>query len=122
VSDAPKVLVIDDDEGIRDFVSLALTDEGYEVEGAANGAAGLAAVEESRPALILLDTRMPVMDGIEFARVYRTRPRPHAPIVLLTAAADAASLAEEITPDAVLAKPFDLDELLALVQHYASGE
>jgi CheY-like chemotaxis protein len=61
---------------------------------------------------------MPVMDGWEFARRYRARPEPHAPIVVLTAARDAADRAAEIQADGHLGKPFDVDDLLTLVSHH----
>lgn len=114
-----RVLVVDDDS-IRDFVSVALSYEGYEVVSAENGEAALGAIDRGRGvAVILLDMRMPVMDGWEFARVYRERPGPHAPIIVLTAARDAADYAAQIQADGFLAKPFDLDALLRTVARHA---
>lgn len=114
-----QILVIDDDEAIREFVSLALSDEGYEVLGAANGAVALELLSTTRPHLILLDTRMPIMNGLEFADTYRRTPGPHAPIVVLTAALDADTLAREIAAEALLPKPFDLDDLVRVVGQIA---
>ena len=68
---AVRVLVVDDDESIRQIVRMCLGDEGYEVFEAANGLDALALLPDCRPDLILLDLRMPVMDGWEFARRYR---------------------------------------------------
>jgi len=113
-----RVLVVEDDEGIREFVSMALADEGYDVAAAPHGAAALALVRQAQPNLILLDMRMPVMDGWEFSRAYRQTPPPHAPIIVLTAARDAADRAEQIDADGYLAKPFDVDDLLDLVNRY----
>ena len=65
---------------------------------------------------------MPVLNGWEFARRYRARPGPHAPIVCVTAAAGAAAVAArgaQVGAVASLGKPFDLEELLALVRRYA---
>jgi two-component system, chemotaxis family, chemotaxis protein CheY len=112
------VLVIDDDESIRDFLTTALTDEGYAVLTAANGQAALDLLADVSPGLILLDMRMPVMDGWEFARLYRQRPGPHAPLVVMTAARDAIDRASQIEADGLLAKPFDLDDLLAVVARF----
>lgn len=113
------VLVVDDDRGIREFVRTVLADEGYAVTEATDGQEALERVEAQRPDVILLDMRMPVMDGWEFARTYRQRPGPHAPIVIVTAALDVAKDAKEIGADGFLAKPFQLDDLLDLVQRHA---
>ncbi len=115
------VLVVDDEGPVRGFVALALALEGYAVVEAPDGTAALARVHETPPCLILLDMRMPVMDGWEFARRYRALPGPHAPIVCLTAAAteaDAAARGTQIGAVASLSKPFDLDDLLVVVGRY----
>ncbi len=114
-----RVLVVDDDETISEFVGMALSDEGYNVVTAPHGAAALELIaRDGEPGLILLDMRMPVMDGWQFSREYRQRGGTRAPIVVLTAAADAELSAKQIQADAFLAKPFDLTELLALVDRY----
>ena len=86
---------------------------------AEHGAAALQIVASTTPAVILLDMRMPVMDGWEFAQAYRERPGPRAPIIVFTAARDAAERASEIWADAHLAKPFSLDDLIELVERLA---
>ena len=111
-----RILVVDDDENIRQIVRLCLSDEGYSVSEAANGEAALAVVEDFQPGLILLDLRMPVMDGWEFARRYRLTPEPHAPIVAFGAALNASQDCADLEPATILAKPFDLDDLLAAVR------
>ncbi|HEV2126402.1 MAG TPA: response regulator, partial [Chloroflexota bacterium] len=84
---------------------------GYPVTTAGNGIEALAAVEREHPSLILLDMRMPVLDGWGFARQLRARG-VHLPILVMTAAQDAGSWAEEIGAEGYLAKPFDLLDLL----------
>jgi CheY-like chemotaxis protein len=119
---AHPILVVDDDAPLRGLVVRLLTEEGYAVTEASDGGAALARVREAAPGLILLDMRMPGMDGWEFARRYRTRPGPHAPLVCVTAAVDAAAVAArgaQVGAVASLGKPFDLEELLALVRRYA---
>jgi CheY-like chemotaxis protein len=116
----PHILVVDDDTSIRSFVEMALDSEGYAVSTATNGAHALEVTGNVRPDLILLDMRMPVMDGWTFARTYRQQAGPHAPIVVITAATDAGERAAEINADGYLGKPFDLDELLGLVSKYTS--
>lgn len=112
------ILVVDDDEAIRTVVSLVLTDEGYDVVTAEHGRAALDRLATVRPDLILLDMRMPIMDGWELARVYRAAPGPRASIVVLTAAHDAATRAAQIDAAGYLAKPFALDDLLAVVNKH----
>jgi CheY-like chemotaxis protein len=114
-----RVLVVDDDPDILEFVSMALEDEGYNVVSAPHGAAALERLEAAPPDVILLDMRMPVMDGWEFARAYRQRPGPHAPIIVLTAAHDAAERASQIQAEAFLGKPFEIDDLLNSVERFA---
>ena len=111
------ILIIDDDDSIREFMGMALSDEGYRILTAAHGAAALQLIAGSRPDLILLDMRMPVMDGWEFARRYRALPGPQAPIVVLTAGRSALEAAQEIGAADSLAKPFDIQELLAVIEH-----
>ena len=118
MGEPPRVLVVDDDAGIRDLLDLALTNAGYAVALAEDGAAALAMVEAVAPDVILLDMRMPVLDGWAFAEAYRRRPGRRAPIVVMTAARDAPGSAAEIAATGYLAKPFDLAELLACVARY----
>ena len=115
---AARILIVEDDDNIRDLVDLVLSGAGYEVVSAPDGQAALQAIGQARPDLVLLDMRMPVMDGWEFARQYRAQPAPHAPIVVLTAARDAAERAAEIHANGYLGKPFDVDDLLTLVSHH----
>jgi CheY-like chemotaxis protein len=119
--DAPSsdcVLIVDDDSSIREFVSMALSFEGYQTVTAQDGAAALELLETVDPRVILLDMRMPGVDGWAFARQYRAKPGPLAPIIVLTAARDAADFAREIDADGFLPKPFNLDDLLNLVGKY----
>jgi CheY-like chemotaxis protein len=113
--DSP-VLVVEDDEALRNVIEWALSDAGYPVTAAENGAVALRAVEHTVPCAILLDMRMPVMDGWTFARSYRELPVPHAPIIVLTAARDAAEWARQVQAADYLGKPFEVDELLNRVQ------
>jgi two-component system, chemotaxis family, chemotaxis protein CheY len=112
---SPSILVIDDDPSIRTVVADALTDEGYVVKTAANGAEGLLALDNSPPTLILLDMRMPVLDGWGFARLLQDRGI-RLPIVVMTAAQDARQWSNEVGAVGCLAKPFDLGELLDTVE------
>lgn len=111
---APHILVIDDDPSIREVLSDVLSDEGYAVNSASNGAEGLIAIDHSLPALVLLDMRMPVLDGWGFARTLRDRGLS-IPIIVMTAAQDAHQWAQEVGATGFVAKPFDLNELLDII-------
>jgi two-component system chemotaxis response regulator CheY len=111
--DAP-ILVVDDDQTILNTVAEILHLEGYPVTTASNGAEALQAVERTEPSLVLLDMRMPILDGWSFARQLRARG-VDTPILVMTAAQDARLWAEEIGAEGFLAKPFDLMELLDAV-------
>lgn len=114
-----QILIVDDDQEIREMVEYALGDEGYSVISAQHGEAALEMLEHHSPSLILLDMRMPVMDGWTFVRTYRRRPAPHIPIVVMTAAIDAAQWAREVAASGFIAKPFELTRLFDTVRRHA---
>jgi DNA-binding response OmpR family regulator len=107
---------VDDDDSIREFIGMALEDAGFDVEMAEDGLRALEIARRRTPSVILLDMRMGGMDGRGFAAAYRAGPGDQAPILVLTAARDAAASAAEIRADAYLEKPFDLKELLDMVE------
>jgi CheY-like chemotaxis protein len=111
-----RILVIEDDDDIRDFVSMVLEDAGYSVAAAANGAVALQTLQDDEPAAILLDMKMPVMDGWQFAARYSELSAKQAPIIVMTAAHEAAARAAQVHAEGVLSKPFELQELLAIVK------
>ena len=109
------ILVIDDDPAILATVSDALELEGFPYVTASNGAEALDVLDNNRrPSLVLLDMRMPVLDGWGFMRAVRERGL-NLTVVVMTAAADARRWAREIDAQGVLAKPFELDDLLGAV-------
>ena len=105
----PCILVVDDDAATRELLDLTLSAEGYRVVQAVNGAAALDQLAHHQPDVILLDTRMPIMDGWQFLAAYHHRSEPSAPIIGLTA--DSSTL----PTDVLMRKPFDLEELLGTV-------
>jgi CheY-like chemotaxis protein len=115
-----QVLVIDDDAGVRDLVAGALAARGYQVVSVGDGAAALERLATLQPAVILLDLRMATMDGWAFAQAYDRLPELHAPVIVMTAAHDAATRAAEIKAAAYLAKPFHLADLYACIEHWAN--
>jgi CheY-like chemotaxis protein len=114
------VLVVEDDTTLRRVIQLALTREGYDVMIAANGQQALTRVSERRPALILLDLHLPVMDGSEV--LARLRAQGVAiPVVLMTSRFAIREAADLHQPDGVLGTPFDLDELRQVVARFLGG-
>ena len=109
---APLVLVVDDDEDIRDALSVVLGSEGYLVVCAMNGAQALERLRECRPALIILDQMMPVMDGPAFIAAKKLDPSiSRIPVLAITA-----SMQPQLEgATAFMRKPVDLDCLLAAV-------
>jgi CheY-like chemotaxis protein len=115
-----RVLVVEDDPSIRELVVLALGDEGHEVDEAPDGRTALEVVARRQPDVIVLDMKMPGMDGWQFARTYRERYGARTPIIVFTAATDAAARAAEVGAEAVVAKPFDLEALIERVEAVAA--
>jgi CheY-like chemotaxis protein len=115
---APKrILVVDDDDTIREAITETLQDEGYSVESAADGREALEKVKTTPPDAVVLDLMMPVMDGWTFLEHFRRdKVCGDAPILLTSAVRRLEEAASELHVQACLAKPFDLDELLATVE------
>ena len=112
------VLVVDDDPAIRAVLMDLLVEEGYRVAVAADGAAGLAAAFTEPPALVLTDLAMPGLGGEEVCRRLRSDPRTrHVPLLVISALPRSAARERlaDCPHDGFLAKPFDLDDLLAAV-------
>lgn len=117
------VLVVDDDDDIRDTVVLILEVDGYQVASAADGRAALDWIDmHGPPSVILLDMMMPGMNGEELVRELRARGRDLAgiPIVILTADTRAEEKAELLGVQACLQKPVELQELEETVHRFAT--
>jgi DNA-binding response OmpR family regulator len=113
---------VEDDSDIRAMLEMALVSEGYEVLAASNGAVALDLAQQSWPDLILLDLKMPGMNGWEFATHYRQQAAQPAPIVVLTASRDADGPGAQVEIDGYLNKPFELDELLEVVARHTARD
>jgi DNA-binding response OmpR family regulator len=112
----PTVLVVDDESHILELARLYLEKEGYAVETAANGPAGLQKAEAGHPSLVILDVMLPGLDGFEVCR--RIRRQSDVPIIMLTARGDDVDkiVGLEIGADDYLTKPFNPRELVARVK------
>jgi excisionase family DNA binding protein len=109
----PLVLIVDDDERLREYVRVNLEMDGYDVREAANAADGLAAVEEESPDLILLDVMMPGMDGWEMLRRVQER-HGSVPVIMFSGKVDerSAEEADRRGASAFIGKPFDPQQLI----------
>jgi CheY-like chemotaxis protein len=110
------VLIIDDELSIRVLVRMILEDDGYEVLEAETGQQGLGLVEETPPDLVLLDIRLPDMDGWDVLRRLRERPSP--PRVVIMSAHSSAPTLERAKREGItgyIVKPFRHSELLEVV-------
>ncbi len=112
----PRILVIEDEERIRQFLKRGLTYENYVVETAIDGKDGLEKARDTPPDLVLLDIMLPGMDGFEVCR--RLRAASDVPILMLTAkeAIEDRVAGLDAGADDYLVKPFSFDELLARVR------
>ncbi len=110
-----RVLVVDDDGSIRSFVRDALSEEGYQVSQAASGAEALKEVSQTALDLILLDVRMPGVDGWQVLDELRSAAGPQTPVVVMTASYSGQDRALQSGAQGYLAKPFELAELLDCV-------
>ena len=120
-SSTSTVLVVDDDDAIRDLVAMVLADAGYTVRTAADGAAAVALARATKPALILMDVNLPRLDGLSACRALRDDARTaKLPITIMSSMPVQDQQLRACRADRFLAKPFDIDRLLGEVAHYVT--
>ena len=117
-----RLLVVEDDDTLRETLTEVLLDEGHEVRAAAHGHEALDHLDGWEPHLILLDLMMPTMDGFAF----RTRQRqlgiaPQARTIVISAARDLESAVERLDADGWIAKPFRIQEVVDTVDRLLSS-
>lgn len=118
-----KILIVDDDPGIRKLLSTFLEREGYEIVQAEDGLEGVECAKKNQPHLILLDVVMPNMDGLTAAKLIKFyKPLSEVPIVFLTAkdTDKEIHLAQEARADAYITKPFDVRQVIKVVKELLS--
>ena len=116
----PKILIIDDNDDLRDTLVVMLEDQGYSVISAGDGKTGVHAFDQARPDLVLTDIIMPNSDGVEAIRRIRAID-PKARIVAMSGGSISGNeyqlrMAKEAGAIEVLAKPFEVDDLVAVVE------
>jgi CheY-like chemotaxis protein len=118
------ILVVEDDADIREALIGILEDEGYRVDGVGNGREALEHLAAGpRPALILLDLMMPVMNGWQFRAAQKLDPTlADIPVVVISADGNVRQKADSLDAVGVLKKPVELDTLLAVVARYCRDE
>jgi CheY-like chemotaxis protein len=114
-----RILIVDDDPAICEVLTEVLGDAGHYPATATDGQAALERVRASAPDLILMDLMLPTLDGVEATRRLKQDPATrHIPIIAMSAGRHLESMADELPANDVLAKPFDIDVLLAAVALY----
>lgn len=122
-TEATKLLLVDDEPGLREAVEAYLADEGFVVQVASNANEAWALIQQQIPDLVITDIMMPQVDGYQFLEKLRNDPRYKGlPVVFLTAKGMTADRIKgyESGCDAYLSKPFDPDELVAIVKNLLS--
>jgi CheY-like chemotaxis protein len=116
-----KILIADDDADILEALTLILEEDGYAVETTSDGAklSALGTLEHDLPDLLLLDIWMSGCNGREMCQLLKHQPQTRTlPIILFSANRETEQIAQEAGADAFIEKPFDLDDLLAVVARY----
>ena len=115
-----RVLIVDDDDSIRDFVSMALGLEGCDVRTARDGRDALDVAHAWRPDLIILDLNMPIMDGWTFRAEQRRSPAlASIPVIVTSAGQNLQVRRDVLEPCTYLPKPFERGDLYQVVGQYA---
>lgn len=107
-----RILIVDDQRGIRSMLKIVFAEEGYEVTTAANGLEALEKIRAKPPHLVLMDVKMPVMDGIQALKEIR-KAYTNLPVVIMTAYAEIGKKEQALNLDVAdwLYKPLDIEEL-----------
>jgi chemosensory pili system protein ChpA (sensor histidine kinase/response regulator) len=112
------ILIVDDEAAIARGVSLRLLAAGYQTIVCPDGRMGLRAAAQALPVAVILDARLPDMDGIEFIERLRAMPATrHIPVIVLSGAEEKRLVVLAAGADAFLAKPYDRESLLAAVRN-----
>ncbi|OWR26621.1 two-component system response regulator [Saccharibacillus sp. O23] len=118
-----KILIVDDQNGIRMLLNEVFGSEGYKTYQAANGKEALNLLQKDRPDLVLLDMKIPGMDGLEILRHIKAFD-PSIKVIMMTAYGELDMIKEAKDQGALMhfTKPFDIDEMRLAVGRYLRGE
>ncbi len=109
------ILVVDDDLNLCQTIQVVLEEEGFMVETALDGVEALEHAERSRPAVVMLDMGLPLLDGEAVAKELRVRYGETVPVVLMTADGHVKEKGQRVGAVAALGKPFEIDDLVTAV-------
>jgi CheY-like chemotaxis protein len=119
---AARILIVDDDENIRELLRLHLSSAGYEVQVAADAIAAGYIILKAPPDLILTDVNMPHMDGFEFVAALKADSSlPNIPVIFLTSVEDGDARGKELGAVGYITKPVRADRLLSIVAQHVPG-
>ncbi|MFW6113724.1 MAG: response regulator [Actinomycetota bacterium] len=120
--DSAKLLIVDDNEGVRHLVSRWLERSGFSVQEAKDGAEAVEKIKDQPPDIILADIRMPKIDGIELARIIKSE-HPEIKVILMTAYSSPQTIAQARREgvDDYLEKPFTKDQVEKITLRVLSG-
>ena len=111
-----RILAVDDNKDILEILRYILEDSGYEVDTLSDGHHFFDKIHERTPDLILLDVMLGDMDGRDLCKNVKTKTETHnIPVIMISASHNISSMSQKCMPDAFLAKPFDIKELLSTV-------
>ena len=110
-----RILVVDDDRRVLNFLRLKLVAEGNEVVTAMNGPDALAAIESQKPEILVIDIAMPGISGLDVLRILRSSSSD-LPVIVMSAATDLASEALRLEANSFVPKPFDPDDLVNTIE------
>ncbi|TLM67845.1 MAG: response regulator [Deltaproteobacteria bacterium] len=125
VTSKKKILIVEDEEKLRELVTLLLSSRGYEIECVSDGLAALGAIRRKAPDLVLLDIMIPEIDGFEVCRQIKNNELTRQiPVVMLTAKRHQTDFAraEEVGADWYLVKPFKSAMLVETIMRFLPGE
>ena len=115
-----KILVVDDESGVREAISVLLEEKGYEVQTANNGREGVKVFEQFQPDLVLTDISMPDMEGIELLKILRKRKK-NLPVIVMSGNVVGTKFLKSANlfgATATLKKPFSNEDLLATIEEF----
>jgi len=109
------ILVVEDEDVLRELLEIVLAEEGHDVRSATTASCALELAAHQQPSLIVFDMTLPDLDGADLVARYRALPNATAALIAVSGIANLEAEVERIGVDGFLAKPFELEDLLALV-------